>query len=111
MKLATVVLAAGEGTRMKSRLTKILHPLAGQPVAQYALDIARALGAESTVFVIGKNGDEIRRTLGEQGVEYVYQTERRGTGHAAMQARKTLQGRSDLVLVFYGDMPLLKPES
>ena len=111
MKLATVVLAAGEGTRMKSRLTKLLHPLAGQPVAQYALDIARELGAESTVFVIGKNGDEIRHTLGEQEIEYVYQTERLGTGHAAMQAREALLGRADLVLVYYGDMPLLKPES
>lgn len=111
MKLTTVVLAAGEGTRMKSRKTKILHPLAGKPVAQYALDIARELGAEHTVFVIGKNGDEIRQTLGEKGVEYVYQTERRGTGHAAMQAREALRGRSDLVLIYYGDMPLLKPES
>ena len=111
MKLATVVLAAGEGTRMKSRVTKILHSLAGKPVAQYALDITRELGAERTVFVIGKNGDEIRDTLGEKGVEYVYQTERRGTGHAAMQACQALQGRSDLVLIYYGDMPLLKPES
>ena len=109
MKLATVVLAAGEGTRLKSRLTKILHPLAGQPVAQYALDIARELGAERTVFVIGKNGDEIRQTLGEQEIEYVYQAERLGTGHATMQAREALLGRADLVLVYYGDMPMLKP--
>jgi bifunctional UDP-N-acetylglucosamine pyrophosphorylase/glucosamine-1-phosphate N-acetyltransferase len=111
MKLATVVLAAGEGTRMKSRYNKNLHSLAGQPVAQYALDNARKLGAETTVFVIGKNGDEIRYALGEQGIEYVYQTERLGTGHAAMQARPVLQGHADLVLVFYGDNPLLKPES
>jgi len=111
MKLATVVLAAGEGTRMKSRVTKLLHPLAGKPVARYALDIARELGAERTVFVIGKNGDEIRHTLGGQGIEYVYQAERRGTGHAAMQAREVLQGREELVLIYYGDNPLLKPES
>jgi bifunctional UDP-N-acetylglucosamine pyrophosphorylase/glucosamine-1-phosphate N-acetyltransferase len=111
MKLATVVLAAGEGTRMKSRSSKILHPLAGKPIAQYALDIALHLGAKETVFVIGKNSDEIRHTLGERGVSYAYQAERKGTGHATLQARSLLQGRSDLVLVYYGDMPLLKAES
>lgn len=111
MKLATVVLAAGEGTRMKSQLTKILHPLVGKPVAQYALDIAHQVGAKETVFVIGKNGDEIRNTLGEDRIKYAFQAERKGTGHATMQAQSLLQGRSDLVLVYYGDMPLLKAES
>jgi bifunctional UDP-N-acetylglucosamine pyrophosphorylase/glucosamine-1-phosphate N-acetyltransferase len=110
MRLATVVLAAGEGTRMKSRLSKILHPLAGKPIARYALDTALEVGAETTVFVVGKNSDEIRRVLGanrESQVEYVYQTERKGTGHATMQARPVLEGRSGLVLVCYADMPLL----
>ena len=87
MKLATVVLAAGEGTRMKSRLSKILHPLVGKPVAQYAVDIALEVGAGETVFVIGKDGDAIRQALGEARVQYVYQPERKGTGHATMQAR------------------------
>jgi bifunctional UDP-N-acetylglucosamine pyrophosphorylase/glucosamine-1-phosphate N-acetyltransferase len=96
---------------MKSRLTKMLHPLAGKPVAQYALDTALAVGAKETVFVIGKDGDEIRHVLGERQVACVYQAERKGTGHATMQARSHLQGRSDLVLVYYGDMPLLKAES
>ena len=111
MKLATVVLAAGEGTRMKSSLTKIVHPLAGKPIAQYAVDIARAVGAEETVFVIGKDSDKVRQVVGEKGVHYVYQTERKGTGHATMQARSVLEGRSDWVLVYYGDMPLIKPET
>jgi bifunctional UDP-N-acetylglucosamine pyrophosphorylase/glucosamine-1-phosphate N-acetyltransferase len=111
MKLATIVLAAGEGTRMKSRLTKILHPLAGKPVARYALDTALEVGAEETVFVVGKNSDEIRQTLGQERIGYAYQAERRGTGHATMQARALLRGRFDLVLVYYGDMPLLKAES
>lgn len=111
MKLATVVLAAGEGTRMKSRLSKLLHPLAGKPIAQYAVDIARAVGAEETVFVIGKDGDSIRQAVGEEGIRYVVQAERRGTGHATMQARPALQGRSDMVLVYYGDMPLIRPET
>ncbi|MBN1934031.1 MAG: bifunctional UDP-N-acetylglucosamine diphosphorylase/glucosamine-1-phosphate N-acetyltransferase GlmU, partial [Anaerolineae bacterium] len=111
MKLATVVLAAGEGTRMKSRQTKLLHRLAGKPVAQYAVDIARAVGAEETVFVIGKDGDVVREVGGEEKVSYVVQAERKGTGHAAMQARAALEDRFDLVLVYYGDMPLLKPET
>lgn len=111
LKLATVVLAAGEGTRMKSKQTKLLHRLAGKPVAQYAVDIARAVGAEETVFVIGKDGDAVRQAVGETGVRYVVQEERKGTGHAAMQARAALEGRAELVLVYYGDMPLLKPET
>lgn len=111
MRLATVVLAAGEGTRMKSRRTKLLHRLAGKPMARYALDTALEVGAEETTFVVGKNSDELRRVLGERGISYAYQPERKGTGHATMQARSLLQGRSDLVLVYYGDMPLLKAES
>jgi bifunctional UDP-N-acetylglucosamine pyrophosphorylase/glucosamine-1-phosphate N-acetyltransferase len=111
MRLATVVLAAGEGTRIKSRLIKILHPIAGKPMAQYILDTALAVGAEETVFVIGKNSDQVRQVLGEDSVRYVYQAERKGTGHATMQAREVLQGRSDMVLVCYGDMPLLRAET
>jgi len=111
MKLATVVLAAGEGTRMKSNLTKLLHPLAGKPVAQYAVDIARAVGARETVFVVGKDKEAVRQVVGEEGIRYVVQAERKGTGHATMQARSVLQGRADVVLVYYGDMPLIKPET
>jgi bifunctional UDP-N-acetylglucosamine pyrophosphorylase/glucosamine-1-phosphate N-acetyltransferase len=111
MKLATVVLAAGEGTRMKSHLSKILHPLAGKPIAQYAIDIALEIGADETVFVIGKDGSAIRQALGETQVRYVYQSERRGTGHATMQARSLLEGRYDMVLVYYADMPLIKAET
>jgi bifunctional UDP-N-acetylglucosamine pyrophosphorylase/glucosamine-1-phosphate N-acetyltransferase len=69
------------------------------------------VGAGETTFVIGKDGDEIRRALGAERISYAYQAERKGTGHATMQARPLLQGRSDLVLVYYGDMPLLKADS
>jgi bifunctional UDP-N-acetylglucosamine pyrophosphorylase/glucosamine-1-phosphate N-acetyltransferase len=111
MRLATVVLAAGEGTRMKSRTSKILHPLAGKPIARYVLDTALAVGAEVTVFVVGRDGEEIKQVLGADQIEYVLQAERRGTGHAAMQARVALQGRSDLALICYADMPLLKADT
>jgi len=111
MELASVVLAAGEGTRMVSDLTKILHTLAGKPIARWVLDIALELGAGETVFVVGKDSAQIRQVLGDDRVRYVYQAERKGTGHATMQARSALQGRSDLVLVCYGDMPLLEAET
>jgi bifunctional UDP-N-acetylglucosamine pyrophosphorylase/glucosamine-1-phosphate N-acetyltransferase len=111
MTLATVVLAAGEGTRMRSRLSKILHPLAGKAIARHALDTALEIGAEETVFVIGRNSDQIRRVLGDDQVRYVYQTERKGTGHATMQAQSVLKGRFDMVLVCYADMPLLTAQT
>lgn len=111
MELASVVLAAGEGTRMVSDLTKILHPLAGKPIARWVLDIALELGAGETVFVVGKDSAQIRQALGDHRVRYVYQAERKGTGHATMQARSALQGRAKLVLVCYGDMPLLEAET
>ena len=111
MSLATVVLAASEGTRMRSRLSKILHPLAGKPIARYALDTALAMGADETVFVLGKDSEDIRSVLDDPRSRYAFQAEHRGTGHAAMQARSLLQGRSDMVLVYYGNMPLLTTET
>ena len=111
MELASVVLAAGEGTRMRSELTKILHPLAGKPIARWVVDTALELGADETVFVVGKDSAQIRQVLGDNEVQYVYQAERKGTGHAAMQARPVLEGRAAYVLICYGDMPLLETET
>jgi bifunctional UDP-N-acetylglucosamine pyrophosphorylase/glucosamine-1-phosphate N-acetyltransferase len=111
MELASVVLAAGEGTRMRSDLTKILHPLAGKPIARWVVDTALELGADETVFVVGKDSAQLRKALGDSEVQYVYQAERKGTGHAAMQARPVLEGRAKHVLVCYGDMPLLEVDT
>jgi bifunctional UDP-N-acetylglucosamine pyrophosphorylase/glucosamine-1-phosphate N-acetyltransferase len=111
MELASVVLAAGEGTRMRSDLTKILHPLAGNPIARWVVDTALEVGADETVFVVGKDSTQIRQALGDTKIQYVYQAERKGTGHAAMQARPVLQGRAKYVLICYGDMPLLEAET
>jgi bifunctional UDP-N-acetylglucosamine pyrophosphorylase/glucosamine-1-phosphate N-acetyltransferase len=96
---------------MKSGTTKLLHPVSGKPMVRYALDTALAVGAEETVFVVGKNSQEIRDVLGEERIGYAYQAERKGTGHATLQARALLRGRFDLVLVYYGDMPLLTTHS
>ncbi|MBN1643020.1 MAG: NTP transferase domain-containing protein [Anaerolineae bacterium] len=111
MRLATVVLAAGEGTRLRSRLTKILHPLAGKPIARYVLDTVMSVGAEETIYVVGRDSEQLRQALGMDRIDYVYQEERKGTGHAALQARRVLHDRSDMVLICYGDMPLLRAET
>ncbi|MCL5950436.1 MAG: bifunctional UDP-N-acetylglucosamine diphosphorylase/glucosamine-1-phosphate N-acetyltransferase GlmU [Chloroflexi bacterium] len=110
MKLATVILAAGLGTRMKSDLPKVLFPVAGKAMVHYALDAASALGSRETVLVVGHGADQVREEVGKKAV-FVLQGEQLGTGHAVLQAREALQGRADTVLVMYGDMPLLRAET
>ena len=106
MKSAAVVLAAGQGTRMKSDLQKVLHPLVGRPLVTYAVETARTLTGSAPVLVVGHSSQAVRETVGDASV-FVEQTEQRGTGHAVLQAREVLQGKSDLVVVTYADMPLL----
>lgn len=108
--LAVVVLAAGQGTRMKSKLPKVLHPVAGLPMIQYSLDSAKALSAQKPVMVIGHGAEMIREAVGAEA-EYVYQAQRLGTGHALLQARQAVEGKAPLVLSLYGDMPLLTLET
>lgn len=110
MDLAVVILAAGEGTRMKSDLPKVLHPLAGRPLVTYSLDTARELADRPPVLVVGYGAEAVTETAGDD-VTAVTQSEQLGTGHAVLQARDALAGRSDLVLVSYADMPLLTAET
>jgi bifunctional UDP-N-acetylglucosamine pyrophosphorylase/glucosamine-1-phosphate N-acetyltransferase len=105
-RLASVILAAGQGTRIKSDLQKVLHPLMGKPMIAYAVETMRALADAPPVLVVGRGAKEVRETVGENAV-FVEQAEQKGTGHAVLQARETLRGRTDLVLVTYADMPLL----
>ncbi|MBC7232744.1 MAG: bifunctional UDP-N-acetylglucosamine diphosphorylase/glucosamine-1-phosphate N-acetyltransferase GlmU [Chloroflexi bacterium] len=105
-KLAVVILAAGQGTRMKSKLPKVLHPIAGQPMVKYVLNAVMGLGEEKPVLVVGYGADLVRQTLGD-AVTYVFQEQQLGTGHAVLQTREQLEGRAEAVLVLYGDMPLL----
>jgi bifunctional UDP-N-acetylglucosamine pyrophosphorylase/glucosamine-1-phosphate N-acetyltransferase len=106
MTVSVAILAAGQGTRMKSSLPKVLHPLLGQPMAWYALQAARQVSGEKPVMVVGYAAEQVRLALGDQA-EYVLQEQLLGTGHAVMQAEAQLAGRSDLLLVIYADMPLL----
>jgi bifunctional UDP-N-acetylglucosamine pyrophosphorylase/glucosamine-1-phosphate N-acetyltransferase len=110
MSVAAVILAAGQGTRMKSSLPKMLHPIAGKPMIQYSLDAVRALGCDQVALVIGYGAEQVRQAVGNQAA-FVEQHEPRGTGHAVLQARDSLRGKADNVLVLYGDMPLLRSDT
>jgi bifunctional UDP-N-acetylglucosamine pyrophosphorylase / glucosamine-1-phosphate N-acetyltransferase len=110
-QLGIVVLAAGEGTRMRSSLPKVLHPICGRPLLGHVLAVADALEAAATVVVLAQETiDQVRAQFGER-YNYTVQVERLGTGHAVLQARSLLLNRSDEVLVLFGDTPLLRPET
>jgi bifunctional UDP-N-acetylglucosamine pyrophosphorylase / glucosamine-1-phosphate N-acetyltransferase len=108
-RLAVVVLAAGQGTRMRSPLPKVLHPVAGRPMIQHVLGVARELDASETVVVVSPRAPDVRAGLGE--VPVVEQAQQLGTGHAVLQARAALAERSDEVLILYGDGPLIRAET
>ena len=104
--LHIVVLAAGEGTRMKSRRPKMLQTLGGRPLLTHLLDTIEALNPEKIHVVIGAGADAVREACGDYTVDWVLQTERRGTGHAVMQAMPGIPDDA-AVLVLLGDTPLI----
>lgn len=108
---AHVILAAGQGTRMKSRLPKVLHPLLGRPMLAYAVETALSLGPEKLVVVVGHGGEAVAAALEGYPVAVAWQEEQLGTAHALLQAESLLQGFSGPVLVTQGDTPLLRPET
>lgn len=109
--LHVIVLAAGEGKRMRSALPKVLQPIAGRPMLQHVLDAARALLPEHIHVVIGHGASHVRRTFADASdLNWVEQTERLGTGHAVMQAMPHVPDAAR-VLVLYGDVPLLRIET
>jgi len=108
--LAIVVLAAGQGTRVRSRRSKLLLELAGRPLVAYPLRLAEALAPAHLVLVLGHLADQVRESLGP-GYTYALQEPQLGTAHAVQQAQQLLEGRCDEVLVLYGDTPLLRRET
>jgi len=106
MKIRAVILAAGQGTRMRSSLPKVLHPILGRPLIWYACEAARQATGTRSVVVIGHGAQQVREALGDTA-EFVLQADQLGTGHAVQQAEAILRGKTDLVLVTYGDMPAL----
>ncbi|MBO6179146.1 MAG: bifunctional UDP-N-acetylglucosamine diphosphorylase/glucosamine-1-phosphate N-acetyltransferase GlmU [Selenomonadaceae bacterium] len=105
--LVTVILAAGKGTRMKSKLPKVLHKVAGKPMVNHVLDAAKAAGAVRNIVVTGFGGEMVRQAIDAECVE---QKEQLGTGHAVLQTKELLEGTDGVVMVLCGDTPLLTGE-
>ena len=107
-----IILAAGKGTRMKSELPKVLVPVAGRPMVRYVIDALRAAGVDRIVVVVGYRADLVRAELaGLPGIEFAYQTEQLGTGHAVMMCRDQLASHDGPVVVVAGDSPMLQADS
>jgi bifunctional UDP-N-acetylglucosamine pyrophosphorylase/glucosamine-1-phosphate N-acetyltransferase len=107
MELNVVILAAGQGKRMKSDLPKVLQPLAGRPLLQHVIDVAQSLNPAEVQVVYGHGGERVRETLKDQKVTWVLQAEQLGTGHAVLQAVPDIPPER-MVLVLYGDVPLMR---
>ncbi len=107
MSVEAIVLAAGQGTRMKSSLPKVLHSLAGKPLLGHVLDVTRKLGVEHMHVIIGHGAEQVQNQFADSDdVSWVVQQERLGTGHAVLQAMPKIKNDST-VLILYGDVPLL----
>ena len=114
-ELACIVLAAGKGTRMRSARVKVLHPLLGRPLVSYPVNLARELGADPVVAVLGHQREAVEAALsaefGEGTIRAVEQVEQRGTGHAVRLAMPALRRFAGIVVILYGDVPLLRRET
>jgi bifunctional UDP-N-acetylglucosamine pyrophosphorylase/glucosamine-1-phosphate N-acetyltransferase len=110
MPLDVIVLAAGQGKRMRSDLPKVLHPLAGRPLLAHVLDAARALSPRRIVVVHGHGGEKVRAAFDGYDVAWVLQAEQLGTAHAVRAALPQV-GDDGEVLILYGDVPLVRPET
>src|SRR5512135_568986 len=110
MKITAVLLAAGQGTRMKSDLPKVLHPLCGKPMLWHALEALKAAATEKPVVIVGYGADRVKDYIADSA-ECILQEPQLGTSHAAMQAEPLLKGKTDYVIVTYADMPLLRGET
>ena len=110
MPLDVVVLAAGQGKRMRSDLPKVLHPLAGRALLAHVLDTARSLSPRKTIVVHGHGAEKVRAAFPDSGLDWVLQPEQLGTGHAVQQAMPKVDPKSTVVIL-YGDVPLVRAES
>ena len=107
--LHVVILAAGKGTRMKSVQPKVLHMLAGRPLIEHVLRTVDELAAASTTLVVGHGAEEVTSALGSYPrLQFVVQSPQLGTGHALLQTRSALSGKTGTVLLLYADVPLLQ---
>ncbi|PET75578.1 UDP-N-acetylglucosamine diphosphorylase/glucosamine-1-phosphate N-acetyltransferase [Bacillus sp. AFS001701] len=105
-----IVLAAGKGTRMKSKLYKVLHPVCGKPMVQHVVDHVLSVGVQNIVTVVGHGAELVKTQIGDHS-EYALQAEQLGTAHAVIQAAPMLKGKEGTTLVICGDTPLISPET
>lgn len=105
-----IILAAGQGTRMKSKLYKVLHPILGRPMIQYVIDALKPAKVEKLVTVIGHGAEKVKSEIGNES-QFVLQEEQLGTAHAVMQAEKILENKSGTTIVVCGDTPLITAET
>jgi bifunctional UDP-N-acetylglucosamine pyrophosphorylase/glucosamine-1-phosphate N-acetyltransferase len=110
-RFAVVILAAGQGTRMRSDTHKVLHPIASRPVLLHLLDRVDALGANKRVVVVGKGREQVEAAIAGRKVDVAVQTEQKGTGHAVQQAQGALAGYDGPVLVLYADTPFVEADT
>ena len=110
MRTTAIILAAGQGTRMKSKLPKVLHKVLGKPMVQWVIDCLTAAGVTDKITVLGHGAEQVATVVAEQ-TSIVYQTEQLGTGHAVMQGVKALEAENDCVIVICGDTPLLQADT
>jgi bifunctional UDP-N-acetylglucosamine pyrophosphorylase / glucosamine-1-phosphate N-acetyltransferase len=108
--LQVVILAAGQGKRMHSDLPKVLHPLGGRPLLAHVIETARSLSPQRLCVVVGHGAEQVRERIGEADLAWVLQAQQLGTGHAVSQALPHLAA-AGTVLVLYGDVPLIAPET
>jgi bifunctional UDP-N-acetylglucosamine pyrophosphorylase/glucosamine-1-phosphate N-acetyltransferase len=110
-RFAVIILAAGQGTRMRSDTHKVLHPIASRPLLLHLLDRVDALGAERKVVVLGKGREQVEAALAGRDVTIAIQAEQKGTGHAVQQAEEALHGYEGPVIILYGDTPFVETET
>ena len=108
--IIAIVMAAGKGTRMKSKNSKLVQKIYGKEVVKRAVENAQKAGVRDIVAVVGYKKEEVMKVLGDN-IKYAYQDEMLGTGHAVMQAKEYLKGKKGKVLVLNGDVPLIRPET
>lgn len=109
--LAIIILAAGQGTRMKSATHKVLHPVAGRPMLMHLLASVAELNPERQVVVVGAGREQVEKAVAGGDVAIAVQEQQHGTGHAVAQAHDALAGFAGDILILYGDVPLVRPET
>lgn len=106
----TLIMAAGKGTRMNSNKSKLVHKIYDKELVRRVVDLAKQIGSDEIVAVVGHLKEQVQEVLGDE-VHYAFQEELLGTGHAVMQAKPFLQGKKGKVVILYGDVPIIRPET